>query len=58
MISTPTPHINEPPHHIGWGPLDESKRRVWGGSGVEGGGKEGHDLRNMENQVDLLKMWG
>ncbi len=29
-----------------------------GVQGLEGGAKNGLDLGNMENRVDLLKLWG
>ncbi len=58
VTSAPTPHINEQPHRIGCRSLDESGRRRGGDQGLDGGAKDGVDLGNMENRVDLIKLWG
>ncbi len=52
------PHINEPPHRIGWRPLYESRRQRGRYQALEGGAKDGSFLGNMENPADFLKLWG
>ncbi len=58
ITSAPTPNINEPPHRIGWRPLDESGRRRGRDQGLKRGAKDGLYLRNMENRVDFIKLGG
>ncbi len=41
------PHINEPPHRIGWRPLYESRRQRGRYQALEGGAKDGSFLGNM-----------
>ncbi len=57
ITPAPTPHINEPPHRIGWQPLNESGGRSGRDQGLKGGAKDGLYLGNMENRVDFIKLW-
>ncbi len=58
VASTPTPHINKSPYHIGRRPLDESGRRGGRGLGLKGRANDGFDLRYMKNRVNVLKRGG
>ncbi len=58
ITPAPTPHINEPPHRIGWQPLNESGGRRGRDQGLKGGANDGLYLGNMENRVDFIKLWG
>ncbi len=58
ITSASTPHINEPQHRIGWRHFDEFGGWRGGDQGLKRRAKDGLDLGNMENRINLIKLWG